>query len=735
MRLIRPTREMPGAPARANRGELARREDLRFRVSAPAGGRWSLIALAGVGLALGACSSSEFGTNVTGIIGGTSTVAIATNTGTTTVQEGQTLIFTAEVGGDVICPNTGLPCGVDWLLNGPGALTGRTPFSVTYTAPPLGSITGTETPFITATSIANPGNFGLLTVVVDGTPVIPKINLFPGYVSQPFGEEISANGGEPPFVWALATGSTLPAGLALNGSSGAATAIQGTPTSAGTYTFTLTASDALARAATQTFTLTVNPDALCILNGQYVMLEIGNDDGTTAVRAGSLNFSGTAGTVTGKVDTKLSASRTSTDQVNGTCRVRLTNSGILDALGALNNPEYDFSMTSNQSAGGALSLGRLSLVNGGLNEAGTGELRLQDPTAFNQAVLAGSFAFGLLGDDATSGNHMGVIGQLSIGPTGVILAGSTVDSNDGAAALVQVAATGQMNAPDATLGRGTLTVSAGAQTFNLTYYVVDANDLIVIDADTAASAPRLAGYMTRQAGTFDSTSLIPPTPFTSPPVGSIVSLWGAEGTALPTAADSLIRLSSPGLVSGSTTAGTASLFEDAGNEALEIIGYQPTNGASYTVAPNGRVTLTYLDESISTAPVQRNFVMYLSDVGQGYVIENGSPAGSAGVIEAQEPGPFAGTVIGTFVENTQFPTTSGPLLLLPDVTLTGGLFATTYGSGTFGVDGATGRAYGTAAVSGTVGGPAILYILQPKKMLLMQMGTLYRNSAIDWLID
>jgi len=698
----------------------------------------------GVSLVLGACSSSEVGTNVTGIIGGTSTVAISTNTGTTSVLEGQTLILTASVGGDLICPNcpnscvTGDPCGVKWVLNpavGHGSLTAATPYTVTYTAPPIGSITGTQTPFVTATSYADPNNFSLLTVVVEGSPFIPKVKLFPGYVSQPFGEEIAANGGESPFLWALATGSTLPAGLALNGSTGPATAIQGTPTAPGTYTFTLMATDALSRAASQTFTLTVNPDVICILNGQYVMLEIGNDDGTTAVRAGSLNFSSATGAVTGEVDTKLSASRTSTDQVNGTCRIRLTNSGILDALGALNNPEYDFSMTSNQGAGGALSLGRMSLVNGGLNEAGTGELRLQDPTAFNQAALAGNFVFGLLGDDAASGNHMGVIGQLSISASGLILPGSSVDSNDGTAALAQAAATGQMGAPDATLGRGTLTVAAGAQTFNLTYYVVDANDLIVIDADPMAGAPRLAGYMTRQNGSFDNTSLIPPTPFTSPPVGSIMSLWGAEGTVLPTAADSFIRLSSPGLVAGSTTDGTAAALEDAGNGALEVLGYQPVNGSSYTVAPNGRVTLTFLDQSISTQPVQRNFVMYLSDVGQGYVIENGGAAGSAGTIEAQMPGPFAGTVFGTFVENSQFPTSSGPLLLLPDVTLTGGQFATTYGNGLFGIDGSTGRAYGTASVSGTVGGPAVLYLLQPDKMLLMQMGTLYRNSAIDWLID
>ncbi|HEX9138185.1 MAG TPA: hypothetical protein VF848_00215, partial [Steroidobacteraceae bacterium] len=208
---------------------------MRFRVSAPAGGRWSLIAVLGAGLALGACSSSEVGTNVTGVIGGTSTVAIATNTGTTSVLEGQTLVLSATVGGDLTYPN-GNPYGVTWRLDGPGALSAATPYSVTYTAPPIGAVTGTETPFVSAASIANPNNFSLLTVIVEGSPVIPKVKLFPGYVSQPFGEEISASGGEAPFLWSLATGSTLPAGLVLNGSTSGATAIQGTPTTAGAYT-------------------------------------------------------------------------------------------------------------------------------------------------------------------------------------------------------------------------------------------------------------------------------------------------------------------------------------------------------------------------------------------------------------------------------------------------------------------------------------------------------------------
>ena len=74
-----------------------------------------------------------------------------------------------------------------------------------------------------------------------------------------FSQTITATGGTTPntFSWAFVAPSTsLPAGLSLNTSTGA---ITGTPTTAGTYDFTVTATDSVGASAQQFYSLTINP--------------------------------------------------------------------------------------------------------------------------------------------------------------------------------------------------------------------------------------------------------------------------------------------------------------------------------------------------------------------------------------------------------------------------------------------------------------------------------------------
>jgi hypothetical protein len=61
-----------------------------------------------------------------------------------------------------------------------------------------------------------------------------------GAVGTAYSQTVSASGGTSPYVFSLSSG-TLPSGLSLNGATGA---ITGTPTAAGTSTFTITATDA-----------------------------------------------------------------------------------------------------------------------------------------------------------------------------------------------------------------------------------------------------------------------------------------------------------------------------------------------------------------------------------------------------------------------------------------------------------------------------------------------------------
>jgi hypothetical protein len=78
-----------------------------------------------------------------------------------------------------------------------------------------------------------------------GPVVCPIITVNPaslpnGSVGTPYNQTVSASGGTAPYTFAISIGS-LPSGLLLNAASGA---ITGTPTTAGTFSFTVTATDA-----------------------------------------------------------------------------------------------------------------------------------------------------------------------------------------------------------------------------------------------------------------------------------------------------------------------------------------------------------------------------------------------------------------------------------------------------------------------------------------------------------
>ncbi|MFJ6280637.1 putative Ig domain-containing protein [Arthrobacter subterraneus] len=76
-----------------------------------------------------------------------------------------------------------------------------------------------------------------------------------GTVGAAYAVGVFADGGTTPYSW-IQTAGTLPPGLALQASPGR---IQGTPTTAGTFTFTLRVTDSAGQSATGTFSITINP--------------------------------------------------------------------------------------------------------------------------------------------------------------------------------------------------------------------------------------------------------------------------------------------------------------------------------------------------------------------------------------------------------------------------------------------------------------------------------------------
>jgi large repetitive protein len=95
------------------------------------------------------------------------------------------------------------------------------------------------------------------------TIVLPSsgATFYPGTVGQALGLNFFLSGGAGPYSWAVASGQ-LPPGLTLQTFAGPADAndeLAGTPTTAGTYTFTMRLTDYSGQQATQRFSLTIDP--------------------------------------------------------------------------------------------------------------------------------------------------------------------------------------------------------------------------------------------------------------------------------------------------------------------------------------------------------------------------------------------------------------------------------------------------------------------------------------------
>lgn len=163
-----------------------------------------------------------------------------------TIDEGQSLSITAGL------VNDSGSKGVSWTSSGPGSLTKQTSISVVYVAPspaqatiskarPAATPSATQgSATVTATSLSDAKGTASLTISVTPSPLITTTALPDATEGSAYTQSIVATGGAGSLTYSLNSGS-LPAGLALNSSSGA---ITGTPTGpAGTATFTIKVTD------------------------------------------------------------------------------------------------------------------------------------------------------------------------------------------------------------------------------------------------------------------------------------------------------------------------------------------------------------------------------------------------------------------------------------------------------------------------------------------------------------
>jgi len=126
----------------------------------------------------------------------------------------------------------------------------------TYTE--TGLAAGTYTYYIAAQKLGCPGESDRDSVLVTVKPTLlfPASTLMNASVGRAYSRQVTAaTGGTPGYTYALASGSTLPAGLTIS----PAGLISGTPTTAGTSAFSLMVTDSFGCNTVTSFTLIVTP--------------------------------------------------------------------------------------------------------------------------------------------------------------------------------------------------------------------------------------------------------------------------------------------------------------------------------------------------------------------------------------------------------------------------------------------------------------------------------------------
>ncbi|MGQ9917878.1 MAG: putative Ig domain-containing protein [Bryobacteraceae bacterium] len=148
-----------------------------------------------------------------------------------------------------------------------GASNGTPPYSFSPSGGALppgitlqsnGALTGVPTQAgqftfqVTVTDSAQGSAFGWLTLAVRPSPLsVTTLSLAAGSVGVAYSAQLAAAGGVTPYVWSVLAG-TFPPGLALDPGTGA---LSGTPTTAGSFTFTVQVTDSAQATATRTYTV------------------------------------------------------------------------------------------------------------------------------------------------------------------------------------------------------------------------------------------------------------------------------------------------------------------------------------------------------------------------------------------------------------------------------------------------------------------------------------------------
>ncbi len=491
------------------------------------------------------------------------------------------------------------------------------------------------------------------SVILEGTGTGPlsgftMTTLPAGAVGVPYGADIQVTGGTPPYEFAVAEGSALPAGFAMttepNGNVSAGHVYStSNPATTGTLMFNVTVTDATDNMTTATVSLPIGTSPAntqaSLLNGQYALLvqSFSESSGTESGGVGSLNFNG-SGSFTGVVDINNASGISQDLTATGTYSVGPDNRGFM-ALTTTAGTVY-FAMSVGSVYRGVAYEVRLTKFtdNDGNDQIGTGFLKLQDPTAFNQNVFAGTFAYGLSGQYPGL-TRLGEVGIVSFDDALDVTSGSFTVNDSGTIYNV-TGLTGSYTALD-TNGRTVLTETftftpAGSTTgtaaaSSVVVYIIDANSGVAMTLDARDGNPIAIGVGVRQQnpGTYTTSSLAGPD-----------VLWFAGEPSGGTGA-------AVGLFTTSVVDGTPTFSITADSNDVGTIGIGESLSGPYSVAANGTGSITF-----ANTPGGGPDTVYFALAGQdtGFVMDSDS-ADNVGEFRLQSGAPFSAS---PFTSNLYF---------------------------------------------------------------------------------
>jgi hypothetical protein len=446
---------------------------------------------------------------------------------------------------------------------------------------------------------------------------IATTSLPAGTVGSPYSAFLQASGGTPPVTWSVSVGS-LPAGLTLTPSTGA---ISGTPSAAGTTGFTVTATDVSApvQSAQQALSVIIAPPGNndAELSGQYAFLFQGFDAGGPVALAGSFLADGKGNLTGGIEDINRTTGVTASLAFSGTYLVNADNRGTMTLTSTQGTSTFTFALGSIVT--GVASLGHaIEFDTTGTNLAGV--IKKQDTTAFSLAAISGNYATGLSGA-GTTGLAFSLAGSFTANGAGTISAGD-MDTKGAGLVAADTPFTGTYTV--AASGRGTSSLTVGTSVINQAFYVISANELMMISTDLLSATNAIYGgsVLKQAAGSFTNASLNG---------ASVLAVEGFSNTGVSNAVTIQV-----GVI---TSAGNGTFTIAADSNKGGVLGPISASG-TYTVAANGRTPITDITHS---------WVIYLVGLNQGFVVDQ-NPSATSGTLQPQSAGPFnAASLSGSFI--------------------------------------------------------------------------------------